>query len=159
VVTVLPILRSARIAAVAALTVLIALLISACGGGGGGSSEDENAVKQTVEQFLHAVAAGDGITACALATPEGQAKLLEEVGQPGQNCTSVVTFIVAGLSQETKDGLATATVGKVSIDGDTATVEDADITSSQGDLTTFLDPDSPPTLLTRQPDGTWKLSG
>ena len=116
-------------------------------------------MKQTVEQFLQAVAAGDGITACALATPEGQAKLLQEVGQAGQACTSVVTFISAGLSQDTKYGLATATVNKVSFDGDTATVEDADITSTQGDLSTFLDPNSPPTLLTRQPDGTWKLSG
>jgi hypothetical protein len=155
VVTVLPILRFLRIAAVAALA---GLLIPACGGGGG-SSEDETLVKQTVEQFLHAVATGDGITACSLATPEGQAKLLQEVGAPGSSCTQVVTFVAAGLSQDTRDGLATAKVDKVSFDGDTATVEDKDITSTYGDLTAFLDPDSPPTLLTRQPDGTWKLSG
>jgi hypothetical protein len=154
--TVLPILRSLRIAVVVALA---GLLIPACGGGGGGSSEDETAVKQTVELFLHAVAAGDGITACTLATPEGQAKLLQEVNQAGQNCTQVVTFVSAGFSQDTRDGLATAKVEKVGFDGDTATVEDEDITSTQGDLQAFLDPNSPPTVLTRQPDGTWKLSG
>jgi hypothetical protein len=153
---VLPILRFSRIALLLALA---SLLIPACGGGGGGSSEDETAVKSTVEQFLHAVAAGDGVTACALATPEGAAKLLADVGQAGGNCTQVVSFFAASFSQDTRDGLATAKVKKVSFDGDTATVEDADITSTQGDLKAFIDPDSPPTVLSRQPDGTWKLSG
>ena len=152
----LAILRFSRIAV---LLTLASLLIAACGGGGGGSSEDETAVKDTLEQFLHAVAAGDGVTACALATPEGQAKLVAEVGQAGSNCTEVVSFFAASFSQDTRDGLATAKVKKVSFDGEKATVDDGDITSTQGDLGAFLDPDSHPTVLSRQPDGTWKLSG
>jgi hypothetical protein len=153
---VLPILRFLRIASIATLA---GLLISSCGGGGGGSSEDEAAVKQTVEQFMHSVASGDGPTACALATPDAQGKLLQAVGQSGGDCVQVVGVVSAGFSPATRDGLATATVTKVGFDGDTATVEDKDVTSSAGDLSTFLDPNSPPILLTKQPDGTWRISG
>jgi ketosteroid isomerase-like protein len=154
--TVRSILRFLRIAAVATLA---GLVIASCGGGdGGGSSQDEAAVKQTVEQFLHAVASGDGATACSLATPEGQARLVEQAGQAGANCTQVVASVSVGFAPVTRDGLATATVTKVGFDGDTATVADEDIASSQGDLGAFLDPDSPPIVLAKQLDGTWKLT-
>jgi hypothetical protein len=111
-----------------------------------------------MEQFMHAVAAGDGVTACALATPEAQAQLLQQVGQTGADCVQAIPVVSADFSPATRDGLATATVTEVGFDGDTATVADEDIKSSQGDLSAFLDPDSPPAVLTRQPDGTWKLS-
>lgn len=116
-------------------------------------------MKTAMEQFLHAAASGDAVTACGLVTPEGQASLVQALGSPGSSCIQTIASVSATLSQDTKDGLATATISKVSVDGQTATVNAEDITSTQGDLSAFFGPGSPPTVLTQQPDGSWKISG
>jgi hypothetical protein len=50
-------------------------------------------------------------------------------------------------------------VGTVTINGDHASIRDGDITSTQGKLKGFLQASAPPTKLTRQSNGTWKISG
>jgi hypothetical protein len=106
---------------------------------------------------LMAVARGDGVTACSLATPTGQARLAKSI--PGATCRQVVSLLADRLSPAIKDGLGSAHVTRVTISGDTATVQDSDISSTRGSLAGLLQPGSPPTVLTKQPDGTWKISG
>ena len=131
-------------------------VVAGCGGTGGGEN-DVAKVKQTMTRELSALADGDGATVCALATPSGRAKLQNEV--PGLSCPQIVTVAAQRLPSAIKQGLRNARVNKVTIHGDTATVQDADITSTQGALTGFLKPGSPPTILQKQSDGTWKIAG
>jgi len=143
--------RILRIGAVTAL--LVGFLVAGCGGG----TDDVAKVKQTMTRFLAAMADGDGATACSLATASAQAKL--ERASPGTSCEQDVSILSGRLSSEIKDGLRSAQIKKVTIDRDTATVQDADITSTRGSLTGFLQPGSAPTVLKKQSDGSWKISG
>ena len=52
-----------------------------------------------------------------------------------------------------------ALIGSATVDGGSATVSNADITSTQGTLSGFLGPSSAPTVLTKQPDGSWMIAG
>jgi hypothetical protein len=148
-------IRHEQLLRVRLVTALLAsLLVSGCGGSGQG---DAAKVKQTVRHVLSALADGDGGTVCSLATASGQAKLARAV--PGASCERVVDLVSRRLSAQMKEGLHSAQVKKVRISGDTATVQDADITSTRGTLSGFLKPGSGPTVLKRQSDGTWKVSG
>jgi hypothetical protein len=135
---------------------VVALTIAGCGGQGSGAS-DVAKVKQTLLREFAAVANGDGATACSLATASGRAKLQSAV--PGASCEEVVKVAAQRLPGSVKEGLLTAKVNRVTIRGETATVQDADITSSRGSLAGFLQPGSAPTTLTKQSDGSWKISG
>jgi ketosteroid isomerase-like protein len=135
---------------------VVALTIAACGGQSSGST-DVAKVKQTVVRELAALANGDGATACSLATASGRAKVQSAIA--GASCEEVVKRFAQQVPQRVKDGMLTAKVKHVTIKGDTATVANADITSSRGTLAGFLQPGSAPTMLTKQADGSWKLSG
>jgi hypothetical protein len=136
------------------VTVLLAaLLIVGCGGG----SDDSANVKKTMTRLYSALASGDGATACSLATPSGRAKLERGVGK-GASCVQIVALLGASLPAKIKEGLRSVQVKKVTIHGNTATVQEADVTSTSGSLSGFLRPGSPPTILTKQADGTWKVS-
>ena len=78
---------------------------------------------------------------------------------PGASCEEVVKLFAQRIPMPLKEGLLTATVKRVTISGNTATVQDADVTSSRGTLAGFFQPGSAPTTLTKQSDGSWKISG
>jgi ketosteroid isomerase-like protein len=137
----------------------LAALCAAAGlvgcGGSSGSSADTAAVQQTVTKVLHALGSGDGATVCSLATKDGQAALAKAL--PHSTCPQVVDLVSAHLSSAQKQGLQSAKVGKVKVDGDHASVPSSAITTSKGTLKGFLQ--GAPTKLTKQSDGSWKISG
>jgi hypothetical protein len=137
---------------------LVAVLV-ALGAAGCGSSDPHAIpqVKQTVRTALAAVAAGNGPAFCALATAHVQATLA--AADPGSSCADVVDRLSTQLSADVKLGMRTAVVHDVVVHGDRATVHAADISSTEGVLSGFLEPQAPPTTLTRQRGGQWKLSG
>jgi hypothetical protein len=134
----------------------VSLAIVGCGSSGN-SSADTTAVKQTVSRVLHALGSGDGTTVCALATKDGQAALAKAV--PHSTCAQVVQLVGAHLSPTQKAGLESAKIGKVTLNGDHASVPDSSITSAKGSLKGFLESGSAPTQLTKQSDGSWRISG
>jgi primosomal replication protein N len=71
----------------------------------------------------------------------------------------VVKLVSEHLSPQQKAGLESVQVKNVVVSGNQATVSDADLTSAHGTLKGFINPKSPPTKLTKQSDGSWKLSG
>ena len=148
------ILRQVRLAG--ALGLVVAAAVAGCGGGGGGGA-DAAKVKQTVRQALTALADGNGPAFCALATAGAQAELARTT--PGARCPQVVRTITHQLSPQVKLGLRHARVGTVTINGDHASIRDGNITSTRGTLKGFLQASAPPTKLTRQSDGTWKIAG
>jgi hypothetical protein len=50
-------------------------------------------------------------------------------------------------------------VGKVTLNGDHASIRAGQITTTQGSLKGFLQASAPPTKLARQSDGSWKIAG
>ncbi|HEY3727266.1 MAG TPA: hypothetical protein VGL51_08845 [Solirubrobacteraceae bacterium] len=131
----------------------MSLTIVGCGSGGSG---DTGQVQQTLTKVLHALGSGDGATVCSLATKAGQ-NALANAGH--STCQQVVKLVSDHLSPAQKTALENAKVGKVTIDGKHATVSDSAITTSKGSLKGFLQTGSAPTQLTKQSDGTWKISG
>jgi hypothetical protein len=139
-----------------AVAVSVSVAVAGCGGGGGGGA-DAASVKQTVRRALTALADGDGPAFCALATAGAQAELARTT--PGAGCPQVVRRISHQLSPKVKLALRNARVGTVTIKDDQASIRDGDITSTRGTLKGFLQASAPPTRLTRQSSGTWKISG
>ena len=136
----------------------IAVMAGVVGCGGSSSSaSDTAAVQQTVTKVLHALGSGDGKTVCSLATKDGQSALAKAV--PHSTCAQVVDLVSVHLSSAVKQALESAKVGKVTISGNHASVSDSAITSSKGSLKGFLQTGSAPTKLTKQSDGSWKISG
>jgi hypothetical protein len=131
----------------------VSLTVVGCGSSGSG---DTGQVQQTVSKVLHALGSGDGATLCSLATKAGQADLAK-AGH--STCPKVVKRVSDQLSPAQKAALQSAKVGKVKVDGTHATVPASAITSSKGSLKGFLQSGSAPTQLTKQSDGTWKISG
>jgi hypothetical protein len=146
--------RLARTLGPAAVAVVVA--VAGCGGGGGGRA-DAAKVKQTVRRALAALADGNGRAFCVLATAGARAELARTT--PGASCPQVVRRISNQLSPAVKLGLRNARVGPVTIDGDRASIRAGNITSTQGTLKGFLQASAPPTRLSRQSDGTWKIAG
>jgi hypothetical protein len=137
------------------LCAAVAVAVGGCGGSSGGSS-DSAKVKQTIENAFTALANGNGSGFCSLATSGGQATLAKAL--PGSSCAKVVALVSKHLSAQQKTGLRHAQVGKVTISGAHATVKSSDISTSQGTLKGFLSSSDKPTTLTKQSDGSWKLS-
>ena len=135
-----------------AAVLVTSLVLLGCGGGGGG---DEQAVKNTVTQFMSSLAKGDGAKACSLATAQAQQRLTAQGSGAGGSCPAIITAISKRLPPQIKQGLETAKVKKATVKGDTATVADSDISSSAGNLGPFLGGGS--TTLKKE-GGTWKLS-
>jgi hypothetical protein len=137
------------------LAILLGLIAAGCGGGGGGGS-DSAKVTKVVETAFHDVAAGNGTGFCSLATRAGQATLAKTL--PGYTCAKVVNLVSQHLSSAQKAGLMHAQVKRASVKGSAATVSDADVSTTQGTLKGFLDGKTP-TRLSKQSDGSWKISG
>jgi hypothetical protein len=141
--------------------IAVGALIAACGSssssGSGSGSSDVAAVKSTLQRAFRAVSAGDGPGFCSLATPAGQKTLARAI--PNASCATVIRKVSTQLSPTQKAALNSIQIKKVKISGRRATVSAADITSTHGSLKGFLQPNSAPSVLTKQPDGTWKISG
>ena len=139
-------------------TAAVAVMIAVAGCGGGGSRRaDAVKVKETVGQALAALANGNGRAFCGLATAGARAELARTT--PGASCPQVVRRISDQLSPAVRLGLRHALVGTVTIHGDRASIRPGDITSTRGALKGFLQASAPPTRLSRQSNGTWKIAG
>lgn len=146
-----------RLAAAAAPAVAVGVLAAGCGTGDGASPADVAAVKSTVQRALADLARGDGRGFCSLATRAGQAKVAASA--TGYDCPRLVHAVAGHLSDEHRLALLHVRVTRVAVRGAKATVSDADITTTQGSLTGYLDDGGRPTTLARQPDGSWKITG
>ena len=138
------------------VVVLSGVLVAGCGGSSAGNADSSHAA-QALTRAFHALATGDGSTVCSLATAAGQKTLASAV--PNSTCPKVVEIVSAHLTAKQKAALGSVQVKHVTVKGSEATVRAADISSAQGSFKGFLDPKSAPTKLTKQSDGTWKISG
>jgi hypothetical protein len=129
------------------------------GAGCGGGADDTTKVKRTMTRFLSSLGAGDAATACALLAPSGRAGYERLMRAPAGSCSLLVTLLNRRLPPQVKTALRHAQIKRVRIKGKTATVRHADVTSARGDLSSILPPHSPPTVLMKQRDGTWKIAG
>jgi hypothetical protein len=132
--------------------VVVSSVLTGCGG-----SSDASKVTETITRAFHALATGDGATLCSLATEAGQKTLA--AGVPHASCEDVVKLVAVHLTASQKAALESVQIKRVEINGDRATVSDAALASTRGSLKGFINPGSPPTRLTKQSDGNWKLSG
>jgi hypothetical protein len=141
------------------LLLVVALSGAVLAGCGASSGQGAAASKvaQTLTRAFHALSSGDGATVCSLATAAGQKTLASAV--PHSSCAKVVGIVSAHLTAKQKAALSSVQVKNVTVKGNQATVRAGDITSSSGSFKGFLDPHSSPTKLSKQSDGSWKISG
>jgi hypothetical protein len=118
---------------------------------------DAAAIKTTITRAFRALAAGDGVVVCALTTASGRRTLAASL--PHASCAQVVALASRRLTSAQRAALASIEVKHVALSGGDATVTATDLRSRRGSLTGFIDRGSAPTELTRQPDGSWKISG
>lgn len=113
------------------------------------TGSDEDQVRAAVTGYIQAFLNSDGATACSLLTPASQQRFLSEAQQQGitgGSCAEVFTSIASQVPEATKGILRSATVGTVTVSGDTATgtIEVAGTSS--------------PFTAERTPGGPWLLS-
>ncbi len=133
---------------------LIVVVVAGCGSSHSSSNSGDVAkIKSTVTRAFAAIASGDAATACSLATPAGQSTFEKLLG--ASSCTKAVAEIGSVLTPQMKAALKSAQVKKVSISGNTATIKNSDITAPQANIGALP---LPPTVLVKQPDGSWKLN-
>jgi predicted anti-sigma-YlaC factor YlaD len=137
------------------VAVALSAVLAACGSSS--NSQDVAQIKQTLTRAFRALARGDGATMCSLATPAGQKTLASAV--PHSSCASVISLVAAHLSAAQKAGLSSVRIKNVTLHGNHASVSDADLSAAHGTLKGFLQPGSAPTQLTKESDGSWKISG
>ncbi len=131
-------------------------LLDGCGSSSGLSADASHAAN-TLTRAFHALGMSDGATLCSLATPSGQRSLASAV--PNSTCPKVVVLVSAHLTPKQKAALGSVQVKNVTVKGNLATVRAKDISSTRGSFKGFLNPKSSPTRLSKQSDGTWKISG
>lgn len=107
---------------VIAATLVGASLMGACGG------SDEDEIRDTVDTYLHAVAKGDGQTACAQLNGEGEGELIAGTARqlPAQlattDCAEIIALLSGALSQNERDLLRDALIDEIVVSGDKASV-------------------------------------
>jgi len=141
-----------------ALVVCLGLVVAGCGGGSSDASpEAVAAVKRTVVRALHDLARADGRGFCALETRSGRRAVAASA--TGYSCARLIRVLGARLSAANRDALLHSRVVRVKVSGRRASVTDADITTTDGSLGSFLDDGGRPTTLAEQADGAWKITG
>ena len=145
----------------AAALVALALLPAACGSKQASPAEQQAQVRTAVAGMLHDLAAADGRAVCAGLTEAGQASVIKAVGPELTNfgiddCDQVVHITGTQLTPKLRAELRHATVGDVSLQGDTATVQWSEIRSPGGDLGAFFG--HPRALTLVDVNGTWLVS-
>jgi hypothetical protein len=126
------------------------LAVAGCG------DSDADKAKRALTDFMAAIAKGDGKTACGLADASGRRRLVT-AAKGRLSCEGVVAAIAGRIPPDVKTGLENAEIKKITVHGNTATVDDADITSSKGRLAGFLSGTTPEKLV--KEGGSWKVSG
>lgn len=133
-------------------------VLAGCGSSGQTSTNaDVQHAKATVVRAFHALASGDGATVCSLTTASGRRTLAASL--PHASCAKVVALASRRLTPAQRAALASIEVKHVAVSGRRAAVTDADLRSRHGSLQGFINPSSAPTALSKQPDGSWKISG
>ncbi len=139
-----------------AVVVVAFSVLGACGGGT--SPEDE--VKEVVTGFFDDVADGDGAAACAKLTAAGVDQLNRAaflLQAPG-SCPEAIEAVNRQLSGDDKKALHSAEASAAQVDGNRATVADADISLElSGQSTLFRNNDPAPLTLEKVGDD-WKIS-
>lgn len=139
------------------LAVLVVFSVLA-GCGGGKSTEDE--VKDVVTGFFDDVADGDGAEACAKLTAAAVDQLNRAaflLQAPG-SCREAVEAVNRQLSGDDKKALRSAEVNAAQVNGNRATVADADISLElSGQSTLFRNSDPAPLTLEKVGDD-WKIT-
>jgi hypothetical protein len=134
------------------------MLLAACGSSatappGRGAA----GAKATITRAFRALARGDGATVCSLTTAAGRRSLAASL--PHASCAKVVALASQRLTTAQRAALASVVIQHVTVSGDQATVTGADVSARRGSLKGFIDSHSEPTHLSRQPNGSWKISG
>ncbi len=136
--------------------VLACVLVVAAAGGCGGSHKvsDRQQITQTLQSYLRAQAAGDGITACTLLTSGAQQQLITLVVKAANgaitapSCEEAVGLVRGAAGAQLMAALAGARIEAVEVRGGRATARVVDGTQF------------PPQQVTLEKAGTtWKISG
>jgi hypothetical protein len=136
----------------------LTLLLAACGSSATTSgSAGEAGAKATIARAFRALASGDGATVCSLTTAAGRRTLAASL--PHASCQKVVALASRRLTKAQRAALASVVIHHVRVNGDQATVTGSDVSARRGSLKGFIDSHSEPTRLSKQADGSWKISG
>ena len=119
--------------------------------------DDTTKIKQTLVGEFADMAHGNGDSACKRMTSDEQRKIADQWKQ-GSTCPDAIKSVSENLTDDVKKGMLSVKVNKVTINGNTATVANSDISSSEGDVSSLLT-DSEPTEFTKQSNGDWLISG
>lgn len=136
---------------IAAIVASGVLALAGCGG-----DSDADQAKRALTDFMAAIAKGDGKTACRLADEAGRQRLVR-AAKRRLSCEGVVAAIAGRIPPDVRTGLQNAQIKKVTIKGNIATVDDADITSTKGRLSGLFNGATPEKLV--KESGRWKVSG
>ena len=107
----------------------MALALTACGGGPSGSAASQrSAIRRTIATFMREFAAGDAMVACEGLTVGGASSLTTAVGPELGNfgidgCVAVIRVTASELPSAVRRELSAVTVGAVTLNGSSATVE------------------------------------
>ena len=143
--------------AVGLLVVLTAAVVLA---GCGDSASDEDQVADTITGFFENVADGNGQAACARLTDAAVKELSAAAFllQAPASCQEAVELTTKQLGDEEKQALKSASVQRVTVTGDKATVADNDIqVDLEGESSVFRNNDPNPIELEKSDDD-WKIS-
>lgn len=136
----------------------VSVLLAACGSSTPTPTRhDATQAKATITRAFRALASGDGATVCSLTTASGRRALAASL--PHASCAQVVALASRHLTPAQRAALASIVVKRITLNGNRATVVDTDLSAKRGSLKGFIDPRSEPTRLSKQSDGSWKISG
>ena len=107
------------------LAIVAAGLAAGCGGGDDGGG-DEGDVRKAAEDYLTAVAAGNGERACGQLTPVAQKEAVDTVTAAlpdvDYDCSEAITELSGDLPPDRKRALLNPDISEVTIAGDSAQV-------------------------------------
>ena len=142
------------------LAVFLVVLAAALGVAGCGEESEEDKVESTITDFFDSVADGQGQNACARLTDSAVKELSAAAFllQAPASCQEAVERTAKQLDDEEKKALKSATVNRVTVTGNRATVADTDIqVDLEGQSSVFRNNDPNPIELQKSGDD-WKIS-
>ena len=98
--------------------VLLLLAVAGCG-----SSSPEDPVKDAYLKFVHALADGEGDTACSLMTDGYKVTFTAAVGADARDCPTTVTRLTGDLPDSAREAAHDVEVHGVKLDDDRASVD------------------------------------
>lgn len=110
----------------AALTLLVVGSIVAAGCGGSDATSDAEQIRDTVSAYATAFADGDGKQVCERLTARAQKEIVGQgkvLGGTSSTCEQTIKQIASAISDADKKSLREIKVTKLTVDGDTATLQ------------------------------------